>query len=153
MRLVPTADPKAKPVLISPRQKGREYSVEEHDGTLYILTNDDHVNFRLATASVDNPSEWKTLIAGSDDFYLTGVTTFKDFYVTEGRENGLDQVEIRSYTDPRKVDRITFPEASYNAGLDDNPEYDVSKLRLDYESMVTPDTVMTIISPTIGWKP
>ena len=141
VRLVPTDNPTAEPLVISPRKKGREYSVEEHDGTLYILTNDDHVNFRLATASLDNPGEWTTLIAGSDDFYLTDMTAFKDFYVTEGREKGLDQVEIRSYDDPAKIERIAFPEASYNAGLDDNPEYDASKLRLSYESMVTPDTV------------
>lgn len=141
VRLVPTDNPAAEQLLISPRKKGREYSVEEHDGKLYILTNDDHVNFRLATASLDKPSEWTTLIAGSDKFYLTDMTPFKNFYVTEGRDNGLDQVEIRSYADPAKIERIAFPEASYNAGLDDNPEYDVSKLRLGYESMVTPDTV------------
>ncbi|MGB5725304.1 MAG: S9 family peptidase [Parasphingorhabdus sp.] len=141
VRLVPTDNPTAEQLLISPRKKGREYSIEEHDDKLYILTNDDHVNFRLATASLDKPGNWTTLIAGSDAFYLTDMTAFKDFYVTEGRENGLDQVEIRSYTDPAKVERIAFPEASYNAGLEDNPEYDVSKLRLGYESMVTPDTV------------
>ena len=108
---------------------------------LYILTNDEHVNFRLATAPVADPDNWKTLIAGSDEFYLTDVCTFKNFYVTEGRENGLDQIEIRSYGDPGKVERIAFPEASYSAGLDDNPEYDVDKLRLSYDSMVTPGTV------------
>src|SRR3546814_8028677 len=37
--------------------------------------------------------------------------------------------------------RIPFPEASYSASLDDNPEYDVTKLRIGYESMVTPDTI------------
>ncbi len=141
VRLVPTDNPTAEAILISPRQKGREYSVEEHDEKLYILTNDDHVNFRLATASLDKPGEWTTLIAGSDEFYLTGMTPFKTFYVTEGRENGLDQVEIRSYDDPAKVERVAFPEASYNAGLDNNPEYDVRKLRLSYESMITPDTI------------
>lgn len=141
VRLVPTDNPTAEAILISARQKGREYSVEEHEGKLYILTNDDHVNFRLATATLDNPGEWNTLIAGSNDFYLTDITTFKNFYVTEGRQNGLDQVEIRSYADPLNIERIAFPEASYNAGLDDNPEYDVSKLRISYESMVTPDTI------------
>ena len=139
--LLPADNPAAKPVLVSARQKGREYSIEEHDGTLYILTNDDHVNFRLATASVDKPDEWKTLMAGSNDFYLTDMTPFKNFFVTEGRENGLDQVEIRSYADPSKIERVKFPEASYDAGLSSNPEYDVTKLRLGYESMVTPDTV------------
>ncbi|WP_417620320.1 S9 family peptidase [Parasphingorhabdus sp.] len=141
VRLVPTDNPLADPILVSRRQTGREYEVEEHDGTLYILTNDDHVNFRLATASLDKPDQWTTLIAGSDEFYLTDVCTFKKFYVTEGRENGLDQIEIRSYDDPAKVERIAFPEASYSVGLDDNPEYDVDRLRLSYDSMITPDTV------------
>lgn len=141
VRLVPTDNPLAKPILVSARQTGREYEVEEHDGTLYILTNDDHVNFRLATAPIGDPDNWSTLIAGSDDFYLTDVCTFRNFYVTEGRENGLDQVEIRSYDDPAQVERIAFPEASYSAGLDDNPEYDVDKLRLGYASMVMPNTV------------
>src|SRR3546814_6609516 len=50
---------------------------------------------------------------------------FKKFYVVEGRENGLDQIEIRHYDDPEHSTYITFPEASYVAGLSNNPEYDV----------------------------
>lgn len=141
VRLVPADNPAAEPILISPRKTGRQYSVDVRDGTLYILTNDTHVNFRIATASLSNPSEWKTLIAGSDRHYLTGLSLFKDFFVTEGRIDGLDQVEVRRYEQPAKAETIRFPEASYVAGLGDNPEYDVQKLRLDYESMVTPDTV------------
>jgi oligopeptidase B len=142
VRLVPANDPAAEPILVAPRKVGRQYSVDIRDGVVYVLTNDDHVNFRIATADLKKPGEWKTLIAGSDKHYLTGVSLFKDFYVTEGRIDGLDSVEIRDYADAKKVRPIKFPEASYVAGLGDNPEYEVSKLRLDYESMVTPDTVM-----------
>jgi oligopeptidase B len=141
VRLVPANNPAAEPILIAPRKEGRQYSVDIRDGVIYVLTNDDHVNFRVATASLKNPSEWKTLIAGSDRHYLTGLSLFKDFYVTEGRIDGLDQIEIRDYKDAKSIKPIKFAEASYVAGLGDNPEYDVSKLRLDYESMVTPDTV------------
>lgn len=141
VRLVPADNPTAEPILVSPRKVGREYSVDVRDGTLYILTNDDHVNFRVATASLKSPGEWTTLIGGADEFYITGLSLFKDFYVVEGREEGLDQVEIRYYDDLERTTPISFPEASYTAGLGDNPEYDVQKLRLDYESMVTPDTV------------
>jgi oligopeptidase B len=141
IRLVPASDPTATPIMISPREVKRQYSVDVRDGKLYVLTNDDHVNFRIATASVDKPGDWKTLIAGSDKHYLTGIALFKNFFVTEGRVDGLDQVEVRQYDAPTVAEHIPFPEASYSAGLDDNPEYDVSKLRLAYESMVTPDTV------------
>ncbi|XUU61577.1 S9 family peptidase [Erythrobacter sp. HA6-11] len=141
IRLVRADDPTGEQILISPRQKGREYSVDVRGDELFIWTNDDHINFRLAKASLDNPGEWETVLAGSNEFYLTGFELFKDFFVTEGRLNGLDQIQIRSYDAPLAAKPISFPEASYNTGLSNNPEYDVSKLRLAYESMVTPDSV------------
>lgn len=141
IRLIPASNPTAKPILVSPRKTGREYTADVRDGTLYIHTNDEHVNFRIATATLDQPGEWKTLIAGSDEHYLTGFTLFQDFFVTEGRVEGLDQIEVRSYAEPTKAERIVFPEPSYTADLGNNPEYHVSKVRIDYESMVTPATV------------
>jgi oligopeptidase B len=146
VRMIPAADPLAAPILVKPRQKGVEYDVDERDGLLYVHTNDTHENFRLATAPLDRPGEWTTLIEGSDAFYLTGVDLFRDFYVIEGRGTlgngaGLDQIEVRYYDDPARVEPIVFPEASYTAGLADNPEWAVDKLRLSYESMVSPATV------------
>ena len=141
VRLVPADDPTAEPILVKPRAKGVEYDVDVRDGTLWVHTNDDHVNFRLATASLDAPGDWTTLIAGSDEFYLTDFDLFKDFYVTEGRLRGLDQIQLRSYADPALVKPVAFAEASFSAGLDNNPEYDQDRLRISYESMVTPDSV------------
>jgi oligopeptidase B len=141
VRLIPAADPLAAPLLVKARTKGVEYDVDERDGMLFIHANDTHENFRLATAPLAAPGEWTTLIAGSDDFYLTGFDLFRDFYVVEGRRAGLDQIELRYYDDRARVEPIAFPEASYSAGLDDNPEWAVDKLRLSYESMVSPATI------------
>lgn len=140
VRLVPSDDPEAELALVRARQKGVEYDVEAHGDTLFIHTNDVSPQFRLVTAPIANPGEWTELIAPSPSFYMTGVTTFADFFIVEGRDNGLDQVEIHSY-EGGAPKRIKFPEASYSAGLDENPEYKVSTLRLSYESMITPDTV------------
>ena len=141
VRLVRADDPTGEQILVKPREKGVEYDVDVRDGTVFVHTNDDHVNFRLATAPLETPGEWTTLIAGSDEFYLTGYELYKDFYVTEGRLDGLDQIQLRDYADASKITPIAFPEASFSTGLTNNPEYDVTKLRLAYESMVTPDTV------------
>jgi oligopeptidase B len=141
VRLVPADNPTATPILVKARKKGVEYAVDVRDGELWVWTNDDHINFRLAKAKLETPGDWQTVIAGSDEFYLTDFDLYKDFFVTEGRLNGLDQIQLRSYADPAKVTPITFPEASYTAGLSNNPEYDVAKLRLAYQSMVTPSTV------------
>ncbi|WP_395392172.1 S9 family peptidase [Novosphingobium sp. BL-8A] len=145
-RMVRADDPLGEQILVKPRQKGVEYDVDEREGVLYVHTNDTHENFRLATAPLTNPGEWTTLIEGSDAFYLTGVDLFRDFYVAEGRKTagvgaGLDQIEVRYYDDPARVEPVTFPEASYSAELSNNPEWHVTTLRLTYESMVSPSTV------------
>ena len=141
LQLVPANDPLATPLLVKPRVAGVEYEVDVRDDTLFIHTNDTHENFRLACAPLSAPGEWTTLIEGSDKFYLTGFELFRDFYVVEGRVRGLDRIEVRYYDDPARIEPIIFPEASYDAGLAENPEWAVDRLRLTYESMVSPATV------------
>ncbi|WP_034160086.1 S9 family peptidase [Sphingomonas sp. ERG5] len=137
--LLPANEPLATPILVSPRKVGREYDVDEHDGTLFIHTNDTDPNFRLCTANIAAPGEWAELIGPSRHFYMTGVECFRDFFIVDGREDGLDQIEIHAY-EGGLPKRIAFPEASYDAGLGNNPEYDMQVLRVGYESMVTPGT-------------
>ncbi len=142
VRLVPAADPLAPPLLVKARQNGVEYDVDERDGLLYIHANDSHENFRLATAPLADPGTWTTLIEGSDDFYLTGFDLFRDFYAIEGRVRGLDRIEVRYYDDPARIEPIVFPEESFSAGLGDNPEWAMDTLRVSYESMVSPASVL-----------
>lgn len=141
-RMVLADDPLGEQILVKPRVKGVEYDVDERDDVLYIHANDTHENFRLATAPLATPGEWTTLIEGTDAFYLTGFDLFRDFYVIEGRRAGLDQIEVRYYDDPARVEPIVFPEASYSAGLSNNPEWHMTTLRLTYESMVAPSSVL-----------
>ena len=54
---------------------------------------------------------------------------------------GLDRIEVRYYDDPARFEPIAFPEASYSAGLSNNPEWAMDTLRLSYQSMVSPSTV------------
>ena len=141
VRLIPAADPFAEPLLVRARADGIEYDLDEHDGMLFITTNDINPQFRLVTSTVAAPGEWSERIAPRGNFYLTDVTCFAKFFVIEGREDGLDQVEIHDYAGGLR-ERIAWPENSYAAGLGDNPEYATDRLRFDYESMVTPARVI-----------
>jgi len=138
VRLVPLADPLAKPLLVSPRQTGREYDVDEREGTLYIRTNDTHKNFRVVTARLDNPGAWEELIPGSDEHYIRDLISFRNALVIEERVNGLDQIRMRDYGGGEHY--VSFPEPVYTVSVDENREYEVTALRLRYESMVTPRT-------------
>ena len=139
IRLVPADNVEATPVLMARRRPNIQYSVDASHGKLWVLTNDDHVNFRLAEATPEAPGQWRTLIAGSDEVYLRGVTSFRDHLVLNERVNGLDQIRLRSYDGHER--RIPFTEASYTASLGSNPEYAPAAYRLGYASMVTPPTV------------
>jgi oligopeptidase B len=139
VRLVPAGDPLAEPVLVSPRQPNRQYQLDASHGRLWVLANDEHVNFRLAEASPTAPGEWRTVIAGTDEVYLRGVTAFRDHLAISERVNGLDQIRLRSYDGAEH--RIGFPEESYTVSLASHPEYAPAAYRLSYASMVTPPTV------------
>jgi oligopeptidase B len=141
VRYLPADRPRATPRLITPRRANHEYHVEHHDERFFIMTNDQHKNFRLVTAPVAAPMEsnWAPLIDGSDRHYLLGMVCFRDVLVIEERLDGLDRIRVRTYEGDEHV--IPFSESLYDAGLGVNVEYAVDYLRIDYESMVTPHTI------------
>ncbi len=140
VRLVPADRPDAPLTLIRPRQTDVQYEVDAAHGTLWILTNDDHVNFRIVTADPANPGEWSELVAGSERTYLRGVTSHRDHLLIQSRVEGLDQLVLRDYASGDE-ERVPFAEASYSASFTGNPEFAPGSYRLSYSSMVTPATV------------
>ena len=140
VRFVPADRPDAPLTMIAPRQAKREYMVDAAHGKLWILTNDDHVNFRIAEASPKAPGKWTTVVAGSDATYLRGISAFRNHLAITQRVDGLDQIVLRDYA-TGKSERVPFAEASYSAGFGSNPEYAPAAYRLAYSSMVTPGTV------------
>jgi oligopeptidase B len=139
VRFVSADDPSKPLTLISRRKPNREYHVDAAHGKLWIHTNDDHVNFRLAVADPASPEEWTTVIPGSDRVYLTHATSYRDHLAISSRIDGLDQLVLRTYEGEET--RIPFAEASYSAFFIGNPEFAPDAYRLGYSSMVTPTTV------------
>lgn len=139
-RFVAADNPTAPLTLVRPRQPEIQYDVDAAHGKLWILTNDEHVNFRVVTADPANPRKWAELIAGSDRTYLRGVTAHRDHLLITCRVDGLDQLVLRDYA-TGKEERVPFAEESYSASFSGNPEYAPDSYRLSYSSMVTPGTV------------
>ena len=140
-RLIPASEPRAEPVLVSPRRTGHEYWVDHQGDRFVIRTNDTHKNNRLVTAPEDDPTEkvWTPLVDGSDSHYIRGFDVFQDFIAVQERVGGLDHIRLLDRANESTY--IDFPEAAYVASLGNNPEFRTSFLRLGYSSMVTPDTV------------
>ncbi|MGS2719757.1 S9 family peptidase [Paraglaciecola aestuariivivens] len=139
--VLPMADLTAKPRFLSKREQNILLSVDHGNEGFYLLTNDTHVNFRLAK-TLDtqlDKQHWQTLIAGSDTQYLQDFQVFKDFLVLEQSINAVQTITVlpldgESYN-------IAFPEKVASVHLAYNPEFEQQHIRLNYESMITPDTV------------
>lgn len=143
IRLIPLSDPLSAPVLIAERRTGVQYSVDHGGGHLYILINDTHKNFRLVQTSLKTPGaeHWREIETPSDTRYIRDVAAFRDWLVVSERRDGLDQILVRGHDGDDAAHSIAFPEESYSAGLASNPDYAPQKLRLSYQSMITPPTV------------
>jgi oligopeptidase B len=141
VHFLPAREPQAALTVIAPRRTGHEYSVDHGEGYFYFLSNAGHKNFVLLRAPESAPDEaqWETLLAGTDEQYLTWFMRLEGRLVIGERIAGLEQVRIRA--DDGADYLIQFPEAAHTVGLGTNAEYATDRLRLRYQSMVTPDTV------------
>ncbi len=128
--------------MVHPRTRGLEYSIDHYKGTMYIVTNDNATNFKLMKASVENPGKdnWTEVIPHREDVKLDYIDLFEDHMVVWERANGLRQVQIRNFGTGEKH-YVEFPEPVYSVSSGTNPEFDSKMLRLEYVSLVTPQSV------------
>lgn len=139
VRTLPTSTPDAEWQVFSPRREGILYSLE-HDGDAFlVLTNDDAVNFKLMAApdADPDPAAWTEIIPHRAEALLEGCDVFAGWIVIYGRENGLTQIWVRD-SDSGEMTAITFDEPVYTTYSSTNLEYDTTKLRFEYTSLVTP---------------
>jgi oligopeptidase B len=134
--------------ILSPRQPGVEYSVEHHDDRFFIITNEDAINFRMMSASVDAPAreQWQEVIPHRDDVMLESAHAFKDWLVILEREGGVSRVRVR-HLPSGEEHHVAFPEDVYELRVAENPEFDSNDFRMQYSSLVTPRTVFDYQMP------
>ena len=137
---IPTDAIADTPEVIQPRITGLRYSVEHHNGLLYVLTNADNaINQKLVTCPVETPQQghWKTLIEHRSEVQLEHIELFNDFLVSYERESGLHHLKVIKFSDWTSH-TITLPEPIYSVFPASNPEFDTKLLRFAYTSLVTP---------------
>jgi oligopeptidase B len=142
-RYIPANNPEAEWKVILPRRPDHEYDVSHCGDLFYIRTNNGAKNFRVVTAPVSDPSEknWKEFVAHRPTVKVDGVSLFADHAVLSEWANGLQQIEIVDFK-TNKRHRVEFPEPVYAAGVGANREFDSHVLRYNYQSLVTPSSVI-----------
>ncbi|GAB3820683.1 oligopeptidase B [Pontibacter rugosus] len=127
--------------VIQPRERGLEYSVDHFQDKFYIVTNKDGAtNFKLMQTPVSKTGKanWKEVVPHRQDVLLEGIEIFKDYLTLQERKNGLTQIRIKKWNDPKSDYYIDFGEEAYTAYIDVNPDFDSKTLRYGYTSLTTP---------------
>jgi oligopeptidase B len=139
---IKASEPTSKFKLFQERIDNLEYDIDHHAGSFYILTNDEHENFRVVKTSIENTEKenWKEFISGSKSKYLLGFDTFKEFSILTYRENGLRNFEV-VFFDERKNKIISFPQEAYSASGGENYQFDTSLFRYSYSALNCPKSV------------
>jgi oligopeptidase B len=135
-------DPHGTFSIVTPRQKGHEYSVSHHDGSFYILTNDNAQNFRIMRTLVEQPQQeyWEEYIAHDPDRLIEGFDEFKDYFIIGERYQGLGQlraIDLQNQTSHY----LEFDDPTYLVFGAANWEYDTQTFRFGYTSLVLPMTI------------
>src|SRR5258708_7846590 len=90
---------------------------------------------------------WREIIPNRPDVMLAGAEVFQTRLVLFEREGGLPYLRIVDLTadSPNALaasHRIEFAEPAYNTSIGENPEFGASHVRFQYESFVTPRSVI-----------
>jgi oligopeptidase B len=141
-RYLPAAEPGGAWRLVAPRVAEQEYDVDHRGESFFIRTNDTGRNFRLveAPASAPGRESWRELLAHDPRVMLEGVDCFRHHLVLLEREDGLPQVRVRDMRTGASH-RIGFPEPTYSAWPEANPEFETTHFRYSYQSLVTPASI------------
>ncbi len=126
------------------RTRGLEYSISHFENSFYIVSNIDNAqNFKLSKTSENNTEKtnWVDVISHRDDVLLEGVDIFKDFLVVSERENGLNKIKISTW-DKSTSYYLPFNSETYTAYTTSNIDFETTKLRYGYQSLVTPSSVI-----------
>lgn len=144
VRLLPADQPRGEFRSLG-REKGHRYTVEHRDGILYITTNKNAKNFRVVSAPLATPgaAHWTEIVRHDDKVLVRPSAVFRDYLVVNEKANALNRSRIYSFRD-KSWKTVQFDDPVYFASPAATPEFTSTRLRMSYQSPVTPPTVLDV---------
>jgi Protease II len=147
--LADLSQPDARLRSVAGRIEGVEYDIEVAADRLFVVHNRNAPDFALAEASFDatGADQWRPIWPGESGVRLLGVTAYDRCLVASVRRDGLATITLRprdAAGDVGPETALEFDEPIYQVDADDGDELDTDRIRIAYQSMVTPDQVIEI---------
>jgi len=135
--VIPADDATTGPMAVLPRVEGVEYSIDHRGDVFWVVINDQGADGRLGTIPILGGG-FTELVAHESGRKLAAPMCFAEHVLVWGRANGLPAVFTHG---TEGLTPIEFDEPAYEVAPDANNEFNVSKVRYGYESLVTPRSV------------
>lgn len=134
--VVDARQPTQQPMSIAARQDGIEYQVDHWGDVFAIVTNRDALDFRVMLAPTSAPSQWTEFIAHTPSQRINQFECFEGFAVMQRWVHAQQEISIvrRDGT----VTPISIMGEPHEAEIESNPDYDITDVRLSYQSLTTP---------------
>jgi len=133
--------PERAPWTFDERYPGIEYHVEHQNGQFLILTNENALNFTLKSCPENNLGERTPVIPYDESIFLENIIPFKNGLYLTGRAKGLQQIwELKE----QKLVPLTWEDDIYSISMISRQDYDAQEILVEYESLLTPDTTISI---------
>jgi oligopeptidase B len=139
VRLIPAADPTAKPKVFEPRTEGLQYDIEHWNGRFLVRTNaDEAIDFKVMETpeAVTSRKNWKDFIPHTPGQFVVGIGATRNWFSRLIRENANTRILIRDLAGAEHA--ISFAEEAFALNPMGGYEYDTANLRFVYESPTTP---------------
>ena len=134
----------SKPMCFLKRQENHLYGITENHDCFYVITNIDNCkNFKLIKTDlnlVSDLSNWETIIEHTEESYIEGLDTFKEYLYLEVREDGLPKIK-KIKKDDFSVEYIKFDDPAYSSYLASIGEYSSKEVFYGYSSPNCQSTV------------
>jgi len=134
--VIDASQPLQQPRSVSPRRENVEYQIDHWGEVFAMTTNDNALDFRVMIAPTSSPSEWTEFITHEPSQRISQFECFHDFAVMQRWVNAQQEISIVSRDG--KVTPISIMNEPHEVEIDSNPDYNVSTIRLSYQSLTTP---------------
>jgi oligopeptidase B len=138
-RLIPAGDTATPPIVVRERVEDLEYSVDHWGDSFVVVTNLDAEDFRVMTAPLDAPGEWRELVAHEPGRRITSAEPFAGHLVIHEWHEAQTRLRVLFRDGTERT--VEVADEPHDIELDANPEWDVTTVRFGYQSFTTPAAV------------
>ena len=142
-RFIDANKPDSEAKVFLPREKDHRYFTDHINGYFIIQTDLDALNERILKVAEDkigSKEHWQEIVAHQDDTLLQGIELFDNYFVSNERTQGIEQIRVRNY-EGKIIQQIHFDEQAFNVSIGNNPDPASTQIRYNYSSLTTPDSV------------